>query len=37
MTAFASSVATQFGVGVIAFAVSAACILSAIAPANLAG
>ena len=37
MTAFASSIATQFGVGLVAFAVSTACILSAIAPVSLVG
>lgn len=35
MTNFASSLATQFGIGVLAFAVSATCILSAIAPAHV--
>ena len=37
MTGFASSIFTQFGVGIVAFAVSAACILSAVAPSHLVG
>lgn len=37
MTSFTASLATQFGAGMFAFFVSAACILSAIPPMHLVG
>ena len=37
MTRFASSIASQFGVGVISFLVSAACIMSATGPLHAIG
>jgi hypothetical protein len=37
MTRYASSLATQFGVGFMSFIVSATCILAAVGPSHIAG